>query len=487
MQKIGKIEKIELFFVPCKKSANHCYIHFKSYTILKSILNKKTKKMKLRGKSIQMTACNDGYTDPGSYYTLNTRMKQKKSEIMDEYEQKMSAIPHRIKSNSNDIIIEDKKTDSMVLLSQRLNSLMMNVTFTNNDLKMKLKVLSSLKIEMNSTLISNQNSINQRPNTKKKNSKKRISKKMKSEEKIENNSNSLNVNAVDIGISSESDSSAAIDLELNADIALYDETYTIDALKLSLQTLKHDTKQIQVYKQALNAFEQSQSRNMLKAQQELQIVSSAELKLAKKVKYIRTEVEELQKQLLDKQSEYESVNKCLQQTRCQSKQLKVNVEYIESKLQPIRDCLLVFSDHKMLSFKNKRSSNAVENQETFVIPSERILCDLEKEIGKQEKYIQHWLNWKMWNLAHATKWISGLENGRFKIHLQKFNALSKISQGSILNAITDPTLQIIGISDAEDRGSILTHIALLKSRTAMMKVFNCLFIFLLFYFLSCLI
>merc|ERR1712173_164672 len=61
------------------------------------------------------------------------------------------------------------------------------------------------------------------------------------------------------------------------------------------------------------------------------------------------------------------------------------------------------------------------------------------------------------------------ESGKFLQHLDKFNALSKISQGSILNAITDPTLQIIGIDEAKDRKLIIDHIAMLKSRTAMMK------------------
>merc|ERR1719334_518978 len=83
--------------------------------------------------------------------------------------------------------------------------------------------------------------------------------------------------------------------------------------------------------------------------------------------------------------------------------------------------------------------------------------------------MEHWMKWEEWKLGDATQWIGSLENGKFKAHLHKFSALSKISQGSILNAITDPTLQIIGIDDAADRKLILDNIALLKSRTAMMK------------------
>ena len=42
---------------------------------------------------------------------------------------------------------------------------------------------------------------------------------------------------------------------MDIDIAFGDESYTIDAMKESLETLKNDKNQIQVYKQALTAYE----------------------------------------------------------------------------------------------------------------------------------------------------------------------------------------------------------------------------------------
>eukprot|EP01083_Nonionella_stella_P237294 832564_1 len=69
---------------------------------------------------------------------------------------------------------------------------------------------------------------------------------------------------------------------IDIDIAFGDETYTIDAIKVTLQQLKNDKNQISVYKQALTAFESTQSRSINKNQKELRPICDREIKLAKK-------------------------------------------------------------------------------------------------------------------------------------------------------------------------------------------------------------
>ena len=96
---------------------------------------------------------------------------------------------------------DDKKSDSMQLLVMRLKSLIENTIDTQQELEMKLKVLSLIDIAL----------IN--------------------------------------------DDAKSNDVDLDVDLAFADEGYTIGAMKESLQAIKNDKNQIQVYKQALTAFE----------------------------------------------------------------------------------------------------------------------------------------------------------------------------------------------------------------------------------------
>merc|ERR1719229_329777 len=146
---------------------------------------------------------------------------------------------------------------------------------------------------------------------------------------------------------------------------------------------------------------------------------------------------------------------------------------MKEKINPIRDALAAFdgvdSNHKNTKKRRTSSRRSKILINADKIPSNEAIKRIESVLDAQEQNINHWLKWNEWNLKDATLWIGQLEHGKFKQHLSKFNALSKISQGSILNAITDPTLQIIGIDNPNDRKIIIDNIALLKSQTAMMN------------------
>ena len=181
----------------------------------------------------------------------------------------------------------------------------------------------------------------------------------------------------------------------------------------------------------------------------------------------------MEKQLALKRNEQDVIRTELQIARTKAKKLRKNINEMKEKINPIRDALAAFDNHQhnnrshRRSLSNRGRRNVLTNADQ--IPTNEAIETIESMLLDQEKNINHWLQWKEWNLEDATSWIGKLENGKFQQHLSKFNALSKISQGSILNAITDPTLQIIGIDNAQDRKCIIDNIAMLKSRTAMMK------------------
>lgn len=225
--------------------------------VIHEILNKEKKNNYLvtfRGKQIKLSLCDDGYTDSSAYYSLKT--KQNKTNKDDpnflnshflaqnnknsnndrqndehKHQSKLNLYPSFSHSAPNDLMSinrneskDDKKNDSMQLLVLRLKSLIENTIQTQKSLQSKLKVLSLIDNGLTKT----------DQNHKKSNSN------HKDDEK-KNNSDSDNV----------SDENENIDI----DVAFGDESYTIDAMKESLETLKNDKNQIQVYKQALTAFE----------------------------------------------------------------------------------------------------------------------------------------------------------------------------------------------------------------------------------------
>ena len=220
LERIGTIKHIDTRFVRCINGSNVCYVHFKTMKIVQQILNKERKNNHLvpfRGKSIKLNMCDDGYTDSSAYYSLqlkrdkNNKLQNRPMNIIidgDKDEQKhqipASKSPRprpQIMAKFEQILNDSKKDknsdhDSMNLLVQRLKSLINATISTQKDLEDKLRVLS---------LINNE---------------------QKQEE-----------NMIDV------------------DIAFGDESYTIDAIKQSLESLKNDKNQIQVYKQALTAFE----------------------------------------------------------------------------------------------------------------------------------------------------------------------------------------------------------------------------------------
>lgn len=224
---------------------------------------------------------------------------------------------------------------------------------------------------------------------------------------------------------------------------------------------------------------------MNKNQRELKPMADKEIRLAKSLQSVKGEIEMLEKQLALKRNEQEVIEQDLDITRIKVKTLRRNINDQKKKLEPIRDCLAAFDpdkgnkhnghrSHRRASSNHRQRAHNKQNIESIQIkadqiPSDDTISSIEKQLIAQEKSIDHWLKWDEWNLHDATSWIGALENGKFKDRLSKFNALSKISQGSILNAITDPTLQIIGIDNAKDREIIINNIAMLKSRTAMMK------------------
>merc|ERR1712228_948295 len=423
LARIGTIQHIDTRFVRCINGSNVCYVHFKTMKIVQQILNKEKKNnhlMPFRGRSIKLNLCDDGYTDSSAYYSL--QLRRDKNKLNDDIDGDKDEQKHQIPASKAPQIMEkfkqilntkkDKNSDhdSMNLLVQRLKSLINATIETQKDLQEKLRVLS---------LINNE---------------------QKQEE-----------NMIDV------------------DIAFGDESYTIDAIKQSLESLKNDKNQIQVYKQALTAFETSQSRSINKNQRELKPVSDKEIELAKAFKVSNEEIEILEKQLALKRNEQSVIRTQLQITRTKAKTLRESINEMKEKINPIRDCLASFEinnrSHRRSLSKGRRNILIKADQ----IPTNDAIQSIETMLLTQEKNINHWLKWNKWNLEDATSWIGRLEHGKFKQHLSKFNALSKISQGSILNAITDPTLQIIGIDDVNDRKCIIDSIAMLKSRTAMMK------------------
>ena len=114
----------------------------------------------------------------------------------------------------------------MQLLVMRLKSLIENTIETQKSLESKLKVLSMID-----------NGI----------------------KKTENDENHKNINIInDDEKKSNTNSTVDVDdadTDIDIDIVFGDESYTIDAMKESLETLKNDKNQIQVYKQALTAYE----------------------------------------------------------------------------------------------------------------------------------------------------------------------------------------------------------------------------------------
>lgn len=231
-------------------------------------------------------------------------------------------------------------------------------------------------------------------------------------------------------------------------------------------------------------YKQSQSRAMNKNQRELKPIADKEIRLAKSLQSVKSEIEMLEKQLALKRNEQEVIEQDLDIARIRTRTLRRTINDMKKKIEPIRDCLAAFDTNNNNKYNghrshHRRSSSNHYNKRKNIeikadkIPSNDAIMEIEKQLEIEEKNIDHWLKWDEWNLYDATQWIGSLENGKFKNKLSKFNALSKISQGSILNAITDPTLQIIGIDNADDRQLIINNIAMLKSRTAMMKKSVC--------------
>eukprot|EP01084_Bolivina_argentea_P271922 462826_1 len=359
--------------------------------------------MSFRKKQIKLQLVDDGYTDSCSYYSIKNKKlanEFKNNNIKRKNRNKTPPpILHSISAPHGHKDKDDKKqndqNDSMQLLVMRLKSLIFSTIQTQKELQNKLKVVNKITAKNG-----------------------------------HNHNNNIDI-----------------------DIAFGDETYTIDAIKVTLQQLKNDKNQISVYKQALTAFESTQSRSINKNQKELRPICDREIKLAKKLQSTTIEIELLEKQLLLKKNEQNSIKSDLEIVRNKVKTLRKNISDMKYKIEPIKECL--------------NGLNTCSNNNN--LPTDKEIKSIENNLKVSEINIKHWLKWKEWNLKDATQWIGNLENGKFKSDLNKFNALNKISTGSILNAITDPTLQIIGIDDKNDRQIIIKNIALLKSRTAMMR------------------
>mmetsp|Transcript_34021 Transcript_34021/g.54527 ORF Transcript_34021/g.54527 Transcript_34021/m.54527 type:complete len:1001 (-) Transcript_34021:182-3184(-) len=549
LDRIGKIEKIETCFLPCRKGSDVAYIHFKSMKMIQEILSKEKKTnyvITFRGKQVKLSLCDDGYTDSSAYYSLkqlhaeknssnhslqSPRDKNKDSEhkpndakhqngshpvplaephnnnhalpamlSLDDHKKQIvnghglghdhnhrakprtshsdnnliasslhssKSLSERLKLISNHSALHAQqqhdhdinKNDSMQLLVMRLKSLIESTIETQKSLESKLQALSFIDngLTQNHGQHQKQNADGDE------------------DQKAEQQENGRNHNH------HKPDNNNDVDI----DVVFGDESYTIDALKESLDNLKNDKNQIQVYKQALTAFETSQSRAINKNQRELKPVVDKEIALGQSLQSVKSEIEMLEKQLALKRNEQEHIEEDLDVTRIKARTLRKTINEMKNQIEPIRDCLAAFdtdtNNHKSkmkqhgVSKPRRASSGAYKQRRKNIsikadqIPTEEAIQNIEKELQVQEQNISHWLKWDSWNLQDATAWIGSLEHGRFKAHLSKFNALSKISQGSILNAITDPTLQIIGIGEEEDRKLILHHIAMLKSRTAMMR------------------
>eukprot|EP01084_Bolivina_argentea_P117571 208775_1 len=420
---IGGIVSIETCFVQCRKGSDIAYVHFKSMRVIHDILNKHKKNncvVTFRGKHMKLMLCDDGYTDCSTYFSLKT----KEDAANDEQKQMTPLKLQKAKSFSHcQQKTLHKKNDSMQLLVMRLKSLIESTIQTQKDLQTKLEVLR---------IIDNGFTLTHDEETHKK---------------------------------------------IDIDAAFGDESYTIFALRESLKNIRTDKNQIQVYKQALTAFETSQSRAINKNQRELKPIGDKEIRLAKALQSVKSEIELLDKQLALKRNECEVIKSDLEITRIKAKSLRKTINEMKHKIEPIRACVTAFDDkhrshhhrhssHRRASSRDRRSVDTIRADQ---IPNDEQIDAIEESLATQEKKMKHWLKWKEWNLSDATQWIGSLANGRLKPHLSSFNALSKISQGSILNAITDPTLQIIGIDQPQDRKMIIHNIAMLKSRTAMMK------------------
>lgn len=253
--------------------------------IIHEILNKEKKNNYLvtfRGKHVKLNLCDDGYTDASAYYSLKTKQNKRNRDKdpnfavhsnsnsnlqqndEQKHESKQNGNNHRSKpktrsksnsythpeshlqfsrsmpdsqinkfksisngNNQSNDTKEDKKNDSMQLLVMRLKSLIENTIQTHKTLESKLRVLSLIDDGLPKT------DNNQNKNYKKGNKSNRND---EEEKKSDNDSNDT-------------------DDDIDIDVAFGDESYTIDAMKESLEALKNDKNQIQVYKQALTAYE----------------------------------------------------------------------------------------------------------------------------------------------------------------------------------------------------------------------------------------
>lgn len=188
---------------------------------------------------------------------------------------------------------------------------------------------------------------------------------------------------------------------------------------------------------------------MMKAEHDLQPLAEKESKVENQLSSVTDEISKLEKQLSILRGEEHLLEKELTNMKSQGKHLRQLISDFKSQLAPIHSCLASFD----------KSSSA-----KFHVPSLDVVSNLDKEINECDKILQHWLNYDQWSLNDFASWVCQLENKRFLKYKTRLNELNKITQGSILNAITDGILQLIGINDQKDRESLMNHIEKLKKR-----------------------
>ncbi|ETO33194.1 hypothetical protein RFI_03912 [Reticulomyxa filosa] len=400
--------------------------------------------------------------------------------VLEEEKEREPSSSSQISLNGRGDVMQKKSgTQPMEILVQRLKSLVQKILSAEEDLEQKLSLLGVVGSGIN---LDDDGILNEKY-------RRMLSSQNQDEMKIyeaSSNLGPLNNGNSPRNSDDKNDTQDAFEKQLT--MFMKDKDLQIESLKDTLSQMRKDQQQFQVYRKALQAFQHVRFDHFslcvfVCSHHNLKPLAEKETHLLKDVGVLQDEIAKLQKQLKALCQQEQTILKEMDMVRRQKTMLQENVTSIRCKLEPVTKCLISINAPAVLAKDITNSNGSVHrngsidnnSDQSFFstlaqrkIPNEKRLNELEQHVTSKETKLNYWMRWDEWSLEEVMRWVMDLENGRFLKYTNHLQGLNRISEGSILTAITDVTLQLLGIDNPKDRSDILHHVNTLKKRTKLL-------------------